>query len=289
MAAMLTRKAAKGSIKNFLIATNEKNDDAAWSESEGEKSENEQSSDIVESEPTPSVILAEIRKLRLDVHKIIADMQKDFKGLGDSIENAHAEIIDLKVSNSQTVKRVTKIETDQDAMRARMYANEVKMNTLERHSREYNIRISGIKEVNTQTDLKEDCKAKVSDILNKLGVLDRSSFEEIRETIEVAHRTGKTVNQKPRQIIAKFYSREIRNEVIKDTKAAKNEASKRFIYEDLTKPDFELRKRALPLMKAAYEGGKKCRFKNGNLYIEGTKIDIPRIDIPKIDIQMASR
>ena len=45
----------------------------------------------------------------------------------------------------------------------------------------------------------------------------------------------------------------------------------RFV-EDLTPSDFNARKKAHPLMKKAYDEGKKVRFTRGKLFIDGREI-----------------
>jgi len=39
--------------------------------------------------------------------------------------------------------------------------------------------------------------------------------------------------------------------------------------ENFTHNDFEARKKALPIMKKAFEEGKKVKFTKGKLYVEG--------------------
>ena len=90
--------------------------------------------------------------------------------------------------------------------------------------------------------------------------------------MENAHRTGNKRDGKPRHIIAKLYSRPFLNE--NSLQVAKSQVSKdalngvRFV-EDFTPSDFETKKKALPIMKQAFEDGKKVRFTKGKLFIDG--------------------
>ena len=44
------------------------------------------------------------------------------------------------------------------------------------------------------------------------------------------------------------------------------------IVEDFTASDFNARKKAFPLMKQAYDEGKKVRFTKGKLFVDGREI-----------------
>ena len=47
----------------------------------------------------------------------------------------------------------------------------------------------------------------------------------------------------------------------------------RFV-EDFTPNDFEIRKKALPLMRKAFEEGKRVRFTKGKLLVDGREVSI---------------
>ena len=94
-------------------------------------------------------------------------------------------------------------------------------------------------------------------------------FEEAHGELENAHRTGRRQDGKPRHIIAKLYARPFKRNLLR---AAKNPQNKNLLngvrlVEDFTPGDFELRKKALPMMKKAFEKGKKVRFTKGKLFI----------------------
>ena len=56
-----------------------------------------------------------------------------------------------------------------------------------------------------------------------------------------------------------------------DGKAVLSEV--RFV-EDFTPNDFEIRKKALPLMRKAFEEGKRVRFTKGKLFVDGSEVSI---------------
>ena len=91
--------------------------------------------------------------------------------------------------------------------------------------------------------------------------------------IEYCHRTGKKEDGKHRQIIARLYSREVKNSLVFGGKR-KGENGSNLIQEDFIKEDYENRKKALPLMRAAFSEGKKCKFVNGQLIIGGQRITV---------------
>ena len=136
---------------------------------------------------------------------------------------------------------------------------------LERYSRDFNIRVIGVAEQDG-----EDCLLIVRNYLTLLG------FEEDHGEIENAHRTGRKREEKPRNIIAKLHSRPFKRVLLR---VAKNQENKQALNgvrfkEDFTPYDFEIRKRALPIMKEAFDQGKKVRFTRGKLFIDGKAVPV---------------
>ena len=117
----------------------------------------------------------------------------------------------------------------------------------------------------------EDCLTIIMDFITSLG------FEDAAAEAENAHRTGKKRDDKPRPIIAKLYSRPFKRRLLQAAKSAKGKAILQGvrIVEDFTPSDFNARKKALPLMRKAYEEGKKVRFTRGKLFIDGREISVP--------------
>ena len=106
---------------------------------------------------------------------------------------------------------------------------------MERHSRDFNIRVLGVVE-----EEGEDCLSIIQDFFALLGLRDAGG------ELENAHRTGKKRDGKPRHIIAKLYSRPFKRNLLQ---VAKSQESKdalsgvRFV-EDFTHNDFETRRKA---------------------------------------------
>ncbi len=126
-------------------------------------------------------------------------------------------------------------------------------------------RIKCSRDLGVEEEDGEDCLSIVIDYFKTLG------FEDAFGELENAHRTGKKRVDEARHIIAKLYSRPFKTNLLR---AAKSPEKKHVlngvrIVEDFTPGDFELRKKALPKMKEAFQAGKKVRFTKGKLLIDG--------------------
>ena len=128
----------------------------------------------------------------------------------------------------------------------------------------------------------------------KLFPKDNPTLEEIMQKIEVAHRVGKRKagpNKGSRHIIAKFYSRPLRNEIVRRSKYKKRstgvtselvddalnqerQASKIRFVDDLPQEDYDLKIKSREQMELAYKSDKKVRFWRGKLIIDGEIVPI---------------
>lgn len=139
------------------------------------------------------------------------------------------------------------------------------MEHLERYSRDFNTRVLGVSEEDG-----EGCLAIIQDYITCLG------FEHAAAEVENAHRTGKKQDWRPRHIIAKLYSRPFKGKLLQAAKSAdgKTELNEVRFVEDFTPSDFETRKKALPLMRKAFEEGKRVRFTKGKLFVDGRAVSV---------------
>ena len=119
---------------------------------------------------------------------------------------------------------------------------EVKINVSERHSRSFNVRLLGMKEVDG-----ESCITVIQTVL-------RERFAVADGVIEYAHRTGKPTKDRPRHIIARFYSRDVRGNVMRAARTKLEHTPLRLI-DDLTRDDMAAKQRVRPFMEELY--GKK--------------------------------
>ena len=84
--------------------------------------------------------------------------------------------------------------------------------------------------------------------------------------MENAQREGNIrADRKPRPILCKFLYRPERFQVIRN----RRDLSGIWVTEDLIYEDRLRKKQVKDVMKSAYEAGKKLRFRQGKLYIDG--------------------
>ena len=98
----------------------------------------------------------------------------------------------------ENVKKTAEIDKDVDFLMNKMQSLESEVNATERYSRSYNARFLGVSEITGEHCARESCGRHN----NKIG---RSG-----QTIGHAHRIGKPKGNQPRQIIVRFFSRQIR-------------------------------------------------------------------------------
>ena len=138
-----------------------------------------------------------------------------------------------------------------------------KISRSERHSRSFNVRLLGVPEQDGENWLTE-----------KL-LLDR--FNVGGSPIENAHRTGKAVQGHPRHVIARFYSRVTRMEVLR-TARSKLTTTRIRIIDDLTQEDLREKNRVRPFMDELYKRQQRPSFRNGRLYAGGKDVALDEID-----------
>ena len=114
------------------------------------------------------------------------------------------------------------------------------------------------------------------------GVL-RDDLKMDSVTIQTAHRTGKAIpagrDMPPtRHIIFKLMNFEDKISLLKGKREALKD-KKCYITEDLTQADIEAKKSVKPVMDAANQKGKKVRFREGKLFIDGKMYRPPHSDV----------
>lgn len=131
-----------------------------------------------------------------------------------------------------------------------------KLLSLERYSRDFNLRFYNIPECPG-----ENCIERLQTLL--------SEDLRFKPEIENAHRIGRPrtdAGANSRCIIAKFLYRPERLQVIQKKKQLKNGVT---VTDDLIWEDRQTKKKLKDVMQQAYEEGKKPRFYHGKLYIDG--------------------
>ena len=229
-------------------------------------------------------LLEELKSMRLDLTGQItklSDDLKDFQGNTnkrlqkiESVMSKVDEIDGLKIKQQQLEADVDNIKecqlnlvsTNAEEVEVLHRNNDElkkRLEHLERYCRYFNIRVLGVNE-----DEGEECMTITMDFITSLG------FEDATAETENAHRTGKKRNDKPRPIIVRLFSGPFKRRLSQVARSSDGQAILRGVrfVEDFTPGDFNARKKALPLMKQAYDEGKKVCFTRGKLFIDGREI-----------------
>ena len=140
-----------------------------------------------------------------------------------------------------------------------------KISRSERHSRSFNVRFLGVPEQDG-----ENCVKLAEKLLH-------DKFQVGGSPIENAHRTGKAVQGHPRHVIARFYSRVTRMDVLRMARA-KLSATKIRIVDDLTQEDLREKNRVRPFIDELYKRQQRPSFRNGRLYADGKEVALDVIN-----------
>ena len=206
-------------------------------------------SDIEELRKGQTKPLTDVEKLQVKADKNSTTLD-DLKTKFDSLEQKY-EVLNGEVYNAQ--KRVDELTASIQSHATKMEALYERVLGLERYSRGYNLRFHNVPESS-----QEDCLKKIKDKLAaQLGW---------EPELENAHREGNIrADRKPRPILCKFLYRPERFQVIRN----RRDLSGIWVTEDLIYEDRLRKKQVKDVMKSAYEAGKKPRFRQGKLYIDG--------------------
>ena len=168
-------------------------------------------------------------------------------------------INDQQIVIDSLQKSLAALAQDNVSMSSSLNTLNAKISRSERHSRSFNVRFLGVPEQEGENCVK---------LAEKL-LLDK--FHVGGSPIENAHRTGKAVQGHPRHVIARFYSRVTRMDVLR-TARAKLSATKIRIVDDLTQEDLREKNRVRPFMDDLYKRQQRPSFRNGRLYADGKEV-----------------
>ena len=104
--------------------------------------------------------------------------------------------------------------------------------------------------------------------INVVEAVLREKFAIADGVIEFAHRTGKLTKDRPRYIIARFYNRDVRGNVMRAARKKLEHTPLRLI-DDLTREDMAAKQRVRPFIEELHEINRRPSFRNGRLYAEG--------------------
>ena len=196
-----------------------------------------------------------------DIDDRVTGQATTIAGLTESVEFNSANINTQQKSIDIVKKSLVEANRDLQSATMSIAKLEAKLVASERHSRSFNVRLLGVPETDG-----ENCVATVVDLLDRKFKLSGSA-----PVIENAHRIGKTQQDKPRHIIARFYSRVTRSTVMRTTRTNLRDSPLRFV-DDLTKEDLLEKQRVRPLMDELFKTNRRPSFRNGKLYAEGRPV-----------------
>jgi hypothetical protein len=205
---------------------------------------------IFEQLEAQSNVLSKILEIQEEMRKSMTEENSKIKKLEERVSKLELCQVNSPDENEHTKEVIARME-DQ-------------VNRIERKQRENNLRLIGIREING-----EDCKSIVDQILyNDLNFEAR---------LEVAHRTGRRIDGRPRHIIFRVDSVYSKTEILKRQRVALQGVGY-FITDDLTISDL-LKKRAFSdQIGWAKRQGQRWQFKNGRLFIEGEEMFLEELD-----------
>ena len=205
-------------------------------------------------------------EIKLDlVNQQVQSNKGEIEELKKSADFVCEQLTKATCVTKENAKKTADIDKDVDFLMTKMQSLEAEVNATERYSRSYNARFLGMPE-----ETGEQCASVVNDLLrNKLG--------QSGQAIENAHRIGKTGGGQPRQIIVRFFSRQTRAEVFRAARAGLRQDGIRIV-DDLTRVDWQEKRRVQPLMNKLYKENKRPFFRNGRLYAENRPVPFGLID-----------
>ena len=196
-----------------------------------------------------------------DIDDRVTGQATTIAGLTESVEFNSANINTQQKSIDIVKKSLVEANRDLQSATMSIAKLEATLVASERHSHSFNVRLLGVPETDG-----ENCVATVVDLLDRKFQLSGSA-----PVIENAHRIGKTQQDKPRHIIARFYSRVTRSTVMRTTRTNLRDSPLRFV-DDLTKEDLLEKQRVRPLMDELFKTNRRPSFRNGKLYAEGRPV-----------------
>ncbi|KAL1252710.1 hypothetical protein QQF64_017403 [Cirrhinus molitorella] len=181
----------------------------------------------------------------------------------------------LKKSIDFAFEEVNALKTDVKNCKSTVNLNNTKISELEqklneskRYQHRWNLHLYGIPEHS-----EENIKLKVSNIC--VAVITDSSVA-IRDDIDIVHRLGKLLDNRPRPVIIRFAKRSTRDLVWRQAKQSDYLRNHKLRFTvGLTQADKMLRMKLWPLVEAARKEGKRAFFVGGRAFVDGKVVHPP--------------
>ena len=198
-------------------------------------------------------------KLQQSEERILQTIREEFSGritdVEKSLENAHAQIDELKTENKSILSELFKERDEKEELQRTVAKLDSDILILKRNAVEYNVRIPGIAE-----EKFENCKDKVVEYIVESEIFgDKITKDEVCNMFDSAFRIGKKEEGKNRQILAHCLCKDLRNTLIKKGKR-KGQKGQNLILEDFIREEFmkwEFMKYKIRLLCIKYTSEKK--------------------------------
>ena len=181
------------------------------------------------------------------------------------LENEN-QVSDQSISNLETLAQDQQVEINTLKEKIRNLEGNYEINvkkcqeatlSLERYSRDFNVRINNIKEEKGETP---------EVTINKAKAIVKQVCD-IELDIEYGHRTGKIGENSPRTVIFKLYSRLEKRKLM--SKRKEMFAAGFPMFNDLPKQDLEEKLKHSEVMKRHFLNKKKVQFIRGRWFVDG--------------------
>lgn len=207
--------------------------------------------------------MSEINGLRVDVTAKLSILKKETDDLKTSLDAAWIEIEALKQQDEQNKLQLAQLEKENTDLQAEVSAIKARAIKLDNYTRRENIRL-----LNVPENQGESCKEIVREVMAEVKMENPRNVE-----FHAVHRVGKQRDDgKPRAIIARFVSRETRNEFWSRRKELANSSTHKHI---ALVPDYayetakEQRKLSGALRNARKMNLAPAYIKNDRLFVKG--------------------
>lgn len=199
-------------------------------------------------------------------NKRLDELSREISGLRESLHYTQKEVDELSAKNKQSSTKLSNLASDISMTRENINSALPRMVYLEGQSRRNNIVIDGIQESGYESWADSEAKVRklLSEKLNITGI-----------ELERVHRTGRSVGERARPIVAKFLRFKDKVRVMEKAKDLKG--TNVYINEDYSDAVRKKRKELIPAMKAARERGEIAFLRYDKLIIQPTS-QIQRTD-----------
>ena len=228
-----------------------------------------------DDEVTPAQLLRHLKKMEKTLQDLQTGQNKvetKLEAISMKLEQQDDEIRDLKKAMNYLSEEITSQTQSLNSCKEELHqqqevANDqqMRLDTLQkllddsqRYSRGYNLRFLGIPE--EEDPKNENCIDKIDKLLQ--------SQLNLHTDIENAHRTGRSINGRPRHIIVKFLRRPQRYAVLRQRNMFKEGI---LVFEDLIPADLAARRKVKDVASEATRQGKRIKYVKGDLFIEGRR------------------